>query len=52
MGMTSLMAMLNATYYAAVELRVWSVCSFVDHRMGQPKRVRVNPVLERTLSGS
>ena len=46
MGRTSLMAMLNATYSAAVELRVWSVCSLLDHKMGQPKRVRVNPVLE------
>ena len=41
MGRTSLMAILNATYSAAVELRVWSVCSLLDHRMGQPKRVRV-----------
>ena len=52
MGRTSRIAMLKATYSAAVELRVWSVYSLLDHRMGQPKRVRVNPVLERTLTGS
>jgi hypothetical protein len=52
MGRTSLMAMLKATYSAAVELRVWSVCSLLDHRMGHPNRVRVNPVLEQTLTGS
>ena len=45
MGRTSLMAMLKATYSAAVELRVWSVCSLLDHRMGHPNSVRVNPVL-------
>jgi hypothetical protein len=36
MGSSSLMAMLKATYSAAVEERqIWS-CNLEDHKMGQP----------------
>ena len=52
MGRTSLMAMLKATYSAAVELKVCSVCSLLDQMIGQPNRVRVKPVRERTQTGS
>jgi len=51
-GISSLMAMLKATYSAAVELKVMSVCSLLDQTMGQLKRVRENPVLDLTLTGS
>ena len=52
-GRTSLIAMLKATYSAAVELRVWSLCNLLDHRMGHPNKVKVNPVLENlTQTGS
>jgi len=51
-GISSLMAKLKATHSAAVELKVMSVCSLLDQTMGQLKRVRENPVLDLTLTGS
>jgi hypothetical protein len=52
MGSTSRIAMLKATYSAAVELNVISDCNLEDQMIGQPKRVSTKPVLDFTDTGS
>ena len=51
-GRSSLIAIENATYSVAVELRVISDWSLLDQIIGQPNKVKAKPVLDLTETGS